>query len=180
MEKIMLTFDTETTGLLRPGATELWLQPFIIEIFVSKLDNDFNIVDEFETFIKTPVPVSEEITKITGITNDMVAGAPTFIEIYDDLSDFFLGEDTIVAHNCTFDINMLINDLKRHNLDHKFPWPKNQICTVEASECLENKRLTLEKLCGHAGIRYEKGHRARNDVLMMNGCIEWLHKQELI
>lgn len=176
----MLTFDTETTGLLRPGATELWLQPFIIEIYISKLDDNFKIIDEFETFLKPPVPVSEEITKITGITNDMIAGAPQFIEIYDGLCDFFKGEETIIAHNCTFDINMLVNELKRHNLDHKFPWPKNQICTVEASECIDNKRQSLEKLCALAGIRYEKGHRAKNDVLMMNQCIKWLKEQELI
>lgn len=176
----MLAFDTETTGLLRPDATELHLQPFIIEIYVCKFNDDFKIYDEFETFLKPPVPVSEEITKITGITNDHVRNAPEFIEIYDELCGFFKGEDKIFAHNCTFDINMLVNSLRRHNLQYKFPWPKEQICTVEASECIENKRQSLEKLCALAGIEYEKGHRAKVDVLLMLECIKWLHEQELI
>jgi len=176
----MLAFDTETTGLLRPEATELWLQPFIIEIYICKFDNDFKIVGEFEKLVKPPVPISDEITKITGITNQMVEDAPTFIQIYHELCDFVRGEKTIFAHNCTFDIGMIQNELARHNLVTNFPWPSDQVCTVEASMALQNKRLTLEKLCALAGITYEEGHRARNDVMMMVSCIEWLHKQELL
>lgn len=176
----MLTFDTETTGLLRPAATELWLQPRIIEIYVSKLDDNFNLTDEFESYVNPDVPIPEEVSKITGICDDHVRNAPKFIEIYEELCNFFRGEDVIYAHNCTFDINMLVNSLRMHNLEYNFPWPSQHRCTVEISQCIENKRLSLEKLCAIAGVRYEKGHRAKNDVLMMNECIKWLHDQELI
>lgn len=177
--KIYTALDTETTGLLRPEATESHLQPFIIEIYICKFDDEFNIVDEFETFIRPPVPVPEEITRITGITNDMVLNAPTFIEVYDDLVKFLLGEEVIYAQNCTFDIGMLRNELARHDLVTKFPWPVDQRCTVELSFPIQNKRLNLEKLCGFAGIPYEKGHRAKNDVLMMIDCIKFLRGEGL-
>ena len=177
----MLGFDTETTGLLRPEATELWLQPFITEIYIAKMDSDFNIIDEFNQLIKPPVPVSEEITKITGITNEMLADQPSFIEVYDDLCDFVRGEKTIFAHNCTFDIDMLKNELARHNLVTKFPWPMNQICTVESSMPLQNKRLTLTKLYKIAtGKDMVDAHRAKNDVVQMIECLPWLLEQELI
>lgn len=176
----MLATDTETTGLLRPDATELWLQPFITEIYICKFDEDFVVYDEFETFLKPPVPIPEDVIEITGITNDMVRNAPTFIEIYTDLCKFVMGEEEIFAHNATFDMGMIKTELARHDLVTKFPWPRMQTCTVEASECIDNKRLSLEKLCAKAGVRYEKGHRAKNDVLMMVECIKWLHEQELL
>lgn len=176
----MLACDTETTGLLRPSATELWLQPFIIEFYACKFDEDFDIIDEFETFINPGVPIPEEITKITGIEDHMVKDAPSFIQIYPDLCEFFLGEDTFFAQNCTFDIGMIETELARHNLVNKFPWPSNQICTVEASFPLKNRRLSLEKLCAVCGIQYSEGHRAKSDVLMMIQCIKWLKEQELI
>ena len=177
----MLAFDTETTGLLRPGATELWLQPFIIEIYMAKLNDEFEIIDEFDQLIKPPVPISEEITGITGITNEMVEGSPSFIQIYPDLCDFVCGEEKIFAHNCTFDISMLENELARHDLVNKFPWPSEHICTVEASFPLENKRLTLAKLYKIAtGRDIVDAHRARNDVVQMTECIEWLHSKELV
>lgn len=175
-----LALDTESTGLLKPDATELHLQPSIIEIYVCKFDDHFRVYEEFETFIKPPAPIPEKITEITGIENYHVKDAPTFIEIYKDLAEFFVGENEIYAHNCTFDICMLKNELARYDLVTKFPWPIYQQCTVELSQPLQNKRLSLEKLCEVAGITYEKGHRAKADVLMMVDCIKFLSHQELI
>lgn len=177
----MIALDTETTGLLRPGATELWLQPFMIEIYIAKFDKDFVIYEEFNQLVKPPVPVSEEITKITGITNEMLEYEPSFIEIYRDLCEFVKGEDTVFAHNATFDMDVIKTDLDRHNLVTKFPWPMNQICTVEASMPIKNRRLTLAKLYEMAtGKKIVDAHRAKNDVLPMVECIEWLFGQELI
>ena len=176
----MIVFDTETTGLLKPNVTELWLQPFITEIYLCKLDKNFIVVDEYETFLKPLVPIPEEITKITGITNEMVSGAPSFIEIYPDLCEFFNGEQTVFAHNCTFDIGMLKIELSRHNLETKFPWPVDQRCTVELSFPIKNKRLSLEKLYKLAtGKKLVDAHRAKNDVLPLVECIEWLFDQGL-
>lgn len=177
---IMLAGDLETTDLLKPGATELHFQPFITEAYFCKLDGTFKIKDEFETFIKPVVPIPEHITEITGITNDMVRNAPSFIEIYDDLCEFFLGEEIFFAHNATFEIGCLESELARHDLVTNFPWPKKQICTVEVSECLQNKRLTLAKLCQHYGIQYADGHRAKRDTMMMVECIKKMDKEGLI
>lgn len=178
----MLAFDTETTGLLRPEATELYLQPFIIEICMIKFNDEFEIKDKFTTLLKPPVPVSEEITKITKIDNIMLQDAPSFIEIYDDLCDFVIGEDEIFAHNATFDIQMLANELRRHDLLLKFPWPKHHRCTVESSQSLKNKRLNLQTLYEMATGNKEikNAHRAESDVLAMIECIQWLKEMELI
>lgn len=175
----MLAFDTETTGLLKPEATELFLQPFITEIYIGKFDENFQLVGEFSTLVKPPVPIPELITKITGITDDMLIGQPSFIEIYDSLVDFFLGETEIFAHNCSFDIAMLANELRRCDLLTKFPWPKNQRCTVELSFPIQNKRMSLKALYKLVTGEDEipGAHRAKNDVLAMVECIKWLKEK---
>ena len=177
----MLAFDTETTDLLKPEATELCLQPFIIEIYIAKFNHDFEIIDEFETFVKPPLPIPEHITKINGITDEMVKNAPSFVQIFDDLCDFVLGEKTIFAHNASFDLCMFEVEMRRMGTATQFPWPPNQICTVEASFPINNKRMKLGDLHKLAtGTELLNAHRAKNDVLGMIRCIKWLKEKELV
>jgi len=178
----MLAFDTETTGLLKPDACELYLQPKITEIYIAKFDKDFDIVDEFETFLNVGAPLPELITKITGITDEMLANAPVFPDIYDDLCDFVLGEDKIFAHNCSFDIGMVKNELKRIGKQFNFPWPKNQVCTVVESHPIKNKRLKLSQLYEIATGKSEivGAHRAKTDVMAMIECIKFLKEEGFI
>lgn len=177
----MLVFDTETTGLLKPELTELDLQPYIIEIGIVKLDKKFKVVDEFQTFVKPPVPLPPNIIQITGINEDMLKGAPEFIEIVDDLIEIFLGQEKIFAHNCPFDINMLVNELTRYDLQHKFPWPHKQICTVEASFAIRNKRLKLVDLYEMStGSRNYRAHRALDDTKALAKCVKWLCQEGFI
>lgn len=174
----MIACDLETTGLLKPNLIDARLQPSITEIYLCKFEWDGTITDEFETFIKPPVPIPDNITEITGITNEMVADAPTFVEIYDDLCAFFLGEDTFFAHNCSYEIGVLSCELAKYDLEFRFPWPKNQICTVEVSFPIQNKRLKLGDLyqiCTGRSMPY--GHRAKVDVLAMLECIVWMKKE---
>lgn len=177
----MIFCDTETTGLLLPSAAYISLQPHIIELSAIKTDKDCNIINEFNTFIKPPIPISEEITKITGITNEMVEDAPTFVEVYSDLSDYFLGEDEFVAHNATFDAGMIAVELKRIERLIMFPWPKKHICTVEASMPIQNRRLNLTKLYEKTtGKERQDAHRARGDVITMIECFKVLKEWGLV
>lgn len=178
----MIALDTETTGLMRPGATELHLQPFIIEFCAIKFNEAYEVVDKLSTFIKPPVPVPDEVIKITGITNDMLVGAPRFPEVFDSIVDFFLGERLLFAHNCAFDTSMILTELKRMGMEYKFPWPPVQICTVEASKCIQNKRLKLGQLYEIATGKPEikNAHRAEADVLAMIECIRFLKENDFI
>lgn len=181
MARYPLAFDLETTGLLKPDACELHYQPFITEIYICEFDWNGDIISEFETFVKPLLPIPENVTKITGITNDHVKDAPRFIEIVDELAEFVLGHDAIFAHNCSYDINVLRFELARHDLQYRFPWPPNQICTVEATKAIKNRRMTLSELYKMAtGCDLQNSHRAGNDVRGMVEAIVKLRAEGLV
>lgn len=178
----MIALDWETTGLLKPDACELHLQPFGIQFYACKFNESGKIIKEIDTYLKPPVPIPQIITDITGITNHDVRNAPKFIEIYDDLVDLFLGERTVFAHNCSFDMGILNVELLRHDLETRFPWPVNQVCTVEASYPINNKRMKLGQLYQLAtGKTYiEKAHTAKADTKALVDCVLWLKKEGFI
>lgn len=178
----MIFIDLETTGLLHPEAADISQQPFITEFYAIRINENWDVVDEIETFMKPDIPIPEIVTKITGITDEMVRGAPTFIEMYDRLCDFFLGETVAIAHNATFDMGVLRFELERYGLQFNFPWPKKYNCTVELSYPIQNKRLKLTQLHEIAtGRPHDDGaHRAKNDVMALIRCYRWLMEKGFV
>ena len=170
MKKIIV-LDLESTGLCHPIPTNIDFQPFMTEIYACKLDENFNFLGEIEFLIKPPLPVTKEITKITGITNDMLKDEPPFFSRYKAIRDFFVGADIVVGQNINYDINVLHYELMRHDLDKKFCWPERHICTIESSMHYKNKRLKLQLLHEHLfGEGFKDAHRARNDVMATTRC----------
>ena len=181
---ISIIFDTETTGLIKPGASDIKDQPYITEIYCSKvqiLKEELVVMDTFHRLVKPPIPITEEITRITGITNEQLASEKTFPEIRKDLSEFFTGADTMVAHNLPFDRSMLANELLRCGKVLNFPWPVNHVCTVEKTLHIEQRRMSLQNLHIHLfGKGFENAHRANIDVEALSRCYEELVKTGVI
>lgn len=179
--KIIIT-DTETTGLVKPIPTDIQFQPFMTEIYACKIDGNFKFLEEFETLIKPPIPISAEITKITGITDETLVGAPRFDEIYKDLRKFFRGTNVIVGQNIQFDISIIHYELMRHDWDKKFCWPERHICTIESSYHYKNKRMKLSDLHEHLfGEGFEDAHRAKSDVMATVRCfIELVKRGDIV
>lgn len=180
----IIFFDTETTGLLKPEAAQLAIQPNMTEISAikcKKIDGDYEIVDEFNTLVKPPIPLPPEITKITGITDEMLENEPHFLDVYPDLARFFLGVDTMVAHNLSFDVSIIQHELERYDLLTRFPWPMNWRCTIDLSMPITGKRMKLGALYAMATGKEIKGaHRARNDVVAMIACYKFLEDNGFI
>jgi DNA polymerase-3 subunit epsilon len=177
----MIVLDTETTGLLKPDSITMNLQPYITELYAIKLTDDLEFISEIDTFINPTVPIPEHIIKLNGITDEMVADAPKFIDIYQQLVDMFLGEKIAIGHNVSFDLGMLYCELTRLSKEFHFPWPQKWICTVEKSLPIENKRLTLSQLHEKAtGKPHDGAHRAKADVHATIRGYTWLMEQGLI
>ena len=63
---------------------------------------DGKVIDRFSTFVNPERPIPAEITKLTGITNEMVADAPVITEILPRFLEF-CQDAVLVAHNANFD-----------------------------------------------------------------------------
>lgn len=180
MEKIVVAFDTETTGLIKPDVMEPEKQPEIIELYMAKLihrsDGVIEQIDEIDTFLRPQFgEVSAEITKITNITPEMVADAPLFLEVFPRIADFHVGVHAWVAHNCAFDTAMMANEISRIGKIVHFPFPPEKICTVQKTLHIEQRRMSLSNLYKELfGEQFPDAHRAKADVQAMIRCYKKL------
>ncbi len=94
-----VVFDIETTGL--SAAVNR-----ITEIGAVKIVNG-QVCDEFQTFVNPECEVPNNITELTGITNEMVADAPGFEQAFDAFCEFCGKDVVLVAHNASFDVGFM-------------------------------------------------------------------------
>lgn len=162
----MIILDTETTDFLKPDVATLATQPHMIEIAMIQLDPvTFREVDRYEALMKPSVPLDEEThKKITGLTNADLAGAPTFLELFEEIVEFFSGQHLLICHNLTFDLGVLVCELRRIGREYAFPYPPAQVCTVERTKHLLGRRLKLTELYElKMGRKLAQKHRAMAD-----------------
>jgi DNA polymerase-3 subunit epsilon len=170
-----LVFDTETTGLLDSGLLPLDKQPEIIELYAVLVDLETGEeFDEFDELIKPQRPPSEAITRITGISNDMLVGRESFEHFAPRIKTMFEAAPLVIAHNASFDGEMMDNEFKR--LGQTLSWPRI-ICSVEATISMAGIRLNLtalhERLFGEG---FPSAHRAKNDVMALVKCLKELYR----
>lgn len=154
LDDTFVVFDIETTGLSKETES-------ITEIGAVKVV-DGKIIDRFSTFVNPERPIPAEITKLTGITNEMVADAPVITEILPKFLEF-CQDAVLVAHNANFDTGFI-----RLNAERKCGIEvKNTILdTLELSRALlpELKKHKLDIVCEQLGVSLEGHHRAVNDA----------------
>jgi DNA polymerase-3 subunit epsilon len=143
------------------------------EISVFKYDGA-QVVDEFTTLINPESLVPAHITALTGIDNQLVANAPVFADVAQDILN--ITEDAIfVAHNVNFDYNVIGGEFKRLEIDFK----RKKLCTVRLSRKLlpGYRSYSLGKLCKDLKIDLVDRHRARGDAEATVILFELLLKQ---
>ena len=176
---IKAIFDTETTGLLKPNAVHVDEQPEVVELYACVINEEYELIREFDHLIKPKIPLTEELTRIHGITNDMLKDKPSFGEVFDEFAEFMTGVDEMIAHNLAFDRSMIANEMIRIDKLLNFPWPRIHTCTVEMSMPIEQRRMSLSKLHQHAVHKpHEGAHRAKADVFALVRCYHWLMERE--
>jgi ATP-dependent DNA helicase DinG len=90
-----VVIDTETTGL-DP------LNDRIIDVGAVRLDEDLVVVERFTSLVDPGVPIPLFVTRLTGIEDTDVAGAPRITEVLEGLRTF-AGDAILVGHNAAFD-----------------------------------------------------------------------------
>ena len=154
--KRAIYYDTETTGVKAD-------KDRIIEIAAYDPLND----TKFEMFVNPGIPIPEEASKIHGITDEMVAGAPSYREVGQAFIDFCSGDAVLIAHNNdNFDRHFLNFEAQRHEL----PTPSWEM--VDSLKWARKYRSDLPKhslqyLRQVYGIEENNAHRAMDDVLVL-------------
>ncbi len=149
-----LTFlDFETTGLEQG-------KDFIIEIGAIKIDEE-GFEQTFQTFIKPPLPLTPYISKLTGISNEMLDSAPLLKPSLEKLISF-IGGSKLVAHNADFDILWLTSSA----LQHQISLNKTAIiCTFKWAKKHNEPHCSLNALTKKYDIRHVNAHRALADAV---------------
>ncbi len=153
-KKLYAIIDIETTG----GKAR---QNRITEIGIALHDGE-KVVDTYETLINPEIPIPFYITRLTGITNDMVANAPKFFEVAKKIVEMTEGA-IFVAHNVRFDYTFIKAEFARLG----YAFTKKQLCTVRlARSAFPGLRsYSLGKLIKHFNIKVKDRHRAMADVM---------------
>lgn len=159
--------DLETTGA-GPDAG-------ITEIGAVKVRGG-EVLGEFQTLVRPEGPIPAMIQVLTGITDAMVASAPTPDEVLPRFATFAAGA-VLVAHNARFDVGFL----KRGFAELGIHWPRPTVVdTVALARCAlvrdEVRNCKLGTLAAHFGATTTPNHRALADaratVDVLHGLLE--------
>jgi DNA polymerase-3 subunit epsilon len=148
-----VVIDIETTGF-DPKTQE------IIELSAVKVRNDA-VVDQFTTLCRPKARITSAVTKINGITNDMVKDAPRIDEVLESYLSF-IGNDIIIGHNISFDINF-INTNCINLLGKAFDNYFIDTLGLSREACGNLRHHRLSDMVEYFNIDNEPLHRGLND-----------------
>lgn len=153
-----VVFDLETTGL------SPWAGDEIVEIGAMKIfGDDLDVENAFHSLVRPRRPISPEASKVNGITNEMVADAPTFSEVFPRFLEF-VGGAHLVAQNAKFDMSFLV----KHMVETAMRKELEVYDTVVFSRrCFPSEnRHNLDAICNRLGLQVDsdKRHRSIEDV----------------
>ncbi len=158
--------DFETTGM-SPDAGDR-----ATEVAVVLMEHG-QVVDRYQSLMNAGVRIPPFITRLTGITDAMVAGAPPAAAVMREAARF-VGEGTpMVAHNAAFDRRFWVAELARAGLSGTPPHPF--ACTVRLARRLypELPSHRLGALVDHFQLpRTGRAHRALADAEMAAALLD--------
>ncbi len=159
--------DLETTGAAETDT--------ITEVGAVKVRGG-QVLGEFQTLVNPRAHIPPLIAVLTGITNSMVASAPSLREVLPAFLAFASGT-VVVAHNAPFDVGFLRRACS--SLDYPFPyWPVLDTATLARQILLrdEVRNCKLSTLAAHFRTTVTPNHRALTDaqatVDVLHGLIE--------
>lgn len=154
LPKNFVVLDIETTGLY-PTKHE------IAEISIIKIQ-DGSIIEEFSSLIKIDGKMSDDASKVNGITNEMLKEAPLPLDVFKQAKSF-IGDNIIIGHNVNFDLSFIGIAFAKY-LD--FECEYKYIDTMRlAKNTLKQKgqKYKLQILAEQFDIQVEHAHRALSD-----------------
>ena len=149
----IVCFDIETTGLDKK-------REVIIEIGAVVLKNG-EITDTFNTFVSPGRILNPDIIRLTGITDEMLTGAPSQEQA---LRTFlaFVGDRPLAAHNAEFDMGFIANGCRKYGI----PFENASVDSLILAQNLlpELNKYKLDIVAEHLQLPAFNHHRASDDA----------------
>ena len=152
-EDEIVCFDIETTGLNKKYEV-------IIEIGAVVLKNG-EITDTFNTFVSPGRLLSPEIIRLTGITDEMLEGAPSQKEALEAFLAF-AGDRPLAAHNADFDMGFISAGCRKYGLPFRNPSVDSLILAQNLLPDLGKYKLDI--VADHLKLPAFNHHRASDDA----------------
>ena|SRR5690349_1467937 len=150
--------DVETTGSAPPGRG----RGRVLEVAVAVLEGG-TVHLAYDALLDPEMPVPVAVVRLTGITDQMVAGRPRFAAVASVLGRV-LGDGIFVAHNARFDWGFLAGECAAAGV----PAPQGApLCTIRLTRRLvpELRHRRLEQVAAFFGVENPARHRAFGDAL---------------
>ena len=165
-----VAFDLETTGL--SSKTDR-----IIEIGAVVL-KDGQEIDRFQTFVDPERHLERKIVELTGITEEMLVGAPKIEEVLPKFLDF-IGDRVLVAHNSDFDTGFIRAECARQGFEYKYTAADTLILSQNLLRHLNKFKLDI--VSNALNLPEFNHHRAGDDAmtcgLIMTKLMQMLEKE---
>jgi DNA polymerase-3 subunit epsilon len=151
--KPLVFVDIETTG-------GRYTNSHILDIGIIRVENGV-VVQTMNQLVQPNKPVPYFITKLTGITNEMVWDQPQFQALSPELELIFK-DAVFVAHNVNFDYRFFKVEFKRIGITFN----SDRMCTVKLSRRLhpEQRGHSLDKIIERMGLTVTNRHRGYDDA----------------
>ncbi len=149
-----VAFDLETTGL--SSRTDK-----IIEIGAVVM-KDGKELDRFQTFVDPGRKLEKKIVDLTGITDDMLVGAPTIEEVLPEFLKF-VGDRVLVAHNSDFDTGFIRAECQRQGFEYNLTAADTLILSQNMLPDLNKFKLDI--VANALSLPEFNHHRAADDAV---------------
>lgn len=172
----MIFFDTETTGLPVRNESNPDKQPRIVEIAAIKTDDNLEEISRFTTLVNPGCLLPAEAAAWYDITDEMLSTAPSFAGVLKThILPFWKGEETIIAYNVDFDLEMMYWELKRIGWLYRFPYCWD---IIDAIQHRANRRIKLNVWSQEVmGADWApQTHRALGDTERLLACYRSLRR----
>lgn len=156
LDRPIIFLDLETTGATATNDR-------ITEVGLIEVDRG-RMAGEWSTPVNPGMRIPPYIEALTGISNEMVARAPSFSEIAPELKARLDGK-LLVAHNARFDYGFLKSEFRRVDVSYQ----SDVVCTVKLSRKLypQHHRHNLDSLIERHGLACSARHRALGDARVL-------------
>jgi DNA polymerase-3 subunit epsilon len=162
----LIFLDLETTGMT--AAHERITEIGLVEV----ANGEF--VGSWSQLVNPEMSIPPFIQSLTGITNEMVADAPTFGQLAPGLFERLEGK-LLIAHNARFDYGFLKNEFGRVGMTYR----SRVLCTARLSRKLfpEHRRHNLDSLIERYGLSCSARHRALGDAEVLWQFLQKLYAE---